>query len=81
MLSVFGTRLRSVRMSKKLTQQRMADMLSMTLNAYQKYEQHERMPSYETLLSICDNLDVSIDYLFGRDEFLRQRATPVDECP
>ena len=42
---MFNTRLRSLRMKYKYTQQNMADMLQISLNAYQKYEQAERSPS------------------------------------
>ena len=71
---MFSKRLRSVRMDRKYTQQTMADKLSVSLNAYQKYEQAERSPSLETLVQIADILDVSTDYLLCRDEFLARRA-------
>ena len=78
---MFASRLRSVRMHRKLTQQKMADLLSVSLNAYQKYEQRERAPSLETLVRIADELNVSIDYLLGRDEFLRTHGVSFDEFP
>ena len=78
---MFASRLRSVRMYRKLTQQKMADLLSVSLNAYQKYEQRERAPSLETLVRIADELNVSIDYLLGRDEFLRTHGVSFDEFP
>ncbi len=78
---MFASRLRSVRMYRKLTQQKMADLLSVSLNAYQKYEQRERAPSLETLVRIADELNVSINYLLGRDEFLRTHGVSFDEFP
>ena len=36
---MFNKRLREMRMLRKLTQQRFADMLNIALNTYQKYEQ------------------------------------------
>ena len=76
---MFSKRLRALRMKNKLTQQKMADMLGLTLNAYQKYEQSERMPTYDTVIRIADILNVPLDLLFGRDGFLSSLGVSVDE--
>ena len=76
---MFGKRLRQRRMSKKLTQQKMADTLLLSLNAYQKYEQGERTPPFDILIKIADTLDVSIDWLLGRDYFLESHGVSFDE--
>lgn len=76
---MFGKRLRSCRMDRHYTQQMMADFLSVSLNTYQKYEQNERFPSVDTLVKIADVLNCSIDYLLGRDDFLRSLGVCVDE--
>lgn len=82
---MFHKRLRSTRVSKHLTQQAMADYLEISLNGYQKYEQAERQPSLDCLVRIADRLDVSLDYLLCRDEFLAKRAgecrTDLPVCP
>jgi len=75
---MFNKRLRSLRMKRGYTQQHMADMLGVSLNAYQKYEQAERSPSLECLVQIADILAVSIDYLLGRDEFMKSLGVSVD---
>lgn len=76
---MFNKRLREVRMSSGLTQQNMADKLGISLNAYQKYEQAERSPSLECLVSIADIFDISLDYLLCRDNFMKSHATSADE--
>ena len=76
---MFNSRLRSLRMKNKYTQQNMADMLNISLNAYQKYEQAERLPSFETLIKIADIFMVPTDYLLGRDDFLKSLGVSVDE--
>ena len=76
---MFNTRLRSLRMKRKYTQQNMADMLQVSLNSYQKYEQAERSPSLDTLVKIADILNVPTDYLLGRDKFLNFLGVSVDE--
>lgn len=76
---MFSKRLRAVRMKRKFTQQQMADLLSVSLNAYQKYEQSERSPSLDGLVKIADTLNVPTDYLLGRDEYLQSLGVCVDE--
>ena len=71
---MFCKRLRQTRMDRKLTQQKMADALQLSLNAYQKYEQAEREPSLNCLVKIADILDVSTDYLLCRDEFIAKQG-------
>lgn len=76
---MFSTRLRSVRTFRKLTQQNMADALNISLNGYQKYEQAERSPSLDCLVRIADILDVSLDYLLCRDDFIESHGVSADE--
>ena len=75
---MFQQRLRSRRMKCGYTQQRMADSLVISLNAYQKYEQGERFPPADTLVRIADILECSIDYLLGRDDFLKSLGVSAD---
>ncbi len=76
---MFNTRLRSLRMKYKYTQQNMADMLQISLNAYQKYEQAERSPSLDSLVKLADIFNVPTDFLLCRDEFLKSLGVSVDE--
>ena len=76
---MFNKRLRETRMKCGLTQQKMADELKITLNAYQKYEQAERSPSLDCLVKIADIFEVSTDYLLCRDKFIQSHAVSVDE--
>ena len=55
-------------MRKKLTQPKLADAVGVALRTYQCYEQGIREPSYHTLVKLADALEVSTDYLLGRDE-------------
>lgn len=74
---MFGKRLREVRMLRKLTQQKMADLLNIALRSYQCYEGGDRCPSYELLTQIADVLDISLDYLLGRDDFIASRGNKI----
>lgn len=70
----FGGRLNQARKEYKKTAQDMADMLGIGLRSYRAYESGDREPYFETLVKIADYLDVSTDYLLGRDEFLAKHA-------
>ena len=76
---MFNKRLRALRMKRSYTQQKMADMLEVSLNTYQKYEQAERQPSLDTLVRLADILEVPTDYLLCRDEMLKSLGVSVDE--
>ena len=76
---MFNKRLRLLRMKNKYTQQNMADYLGVALNTYQKYEQAERMPSYDTLVKVADLFNVSADFLLCRDDYLKSLGVSADE--
>jgi len=69
----FEKRLRSARMERGLTQSALADIIGISLRSYQCYEQGTRRPPYETLIALADELNLSLDYLLGRDQFLENR--------
>lgn len=68
-----------MRMKRGFTQQRLADILDIALRSYQCYETGTRTPNYALLIKIADILDISIDYLLGRDEWLHSHGVSVDE--
>lgn len=76
---MFGKRLRSARLKRGFTQQSIADKILISLRTYQKYEQGTRFPSCEVLIDLADNLNVSIDWLLGRDDFLESLGVSFDE--
>ncbi len=59
--------IKSVRESKNMTQKECADLLGVTLRAWQTYEQGVSEPKHELLFKIADMFNVSIDYLLGRE--------------
>ena len=69
---MFNDRLRSARISKGLTLQKMADRLDLALRTYQ---------NYEMLVQIADILDIPTDFLLGRDEYLKSLGVSVDVPP
>lgn len=75
---MFNKRLREARIKCGLTQQKTADSLEIALRSYQCYETGSRRPSYELLIQIGDLFNVSIDWLLGRDEWLKAHGVSVD---
>lgn len=61
-------RIKQLRLSRGTTQKELASLLSMTPNAYQKYEYGEREPNMATFIALADYFDVSLDYLVGRSD-------------
>lgn len=76
---MFSQRLKQSRQMRAFTQQQIADLLDITINSYQKYEQGTRSPSFDILIKIADLYDVSIDWLLGRDEWLQSHGVSFDE--
>ncbi len=76
---MFNNRLNHIRKLRGFTAQHMADMLHTGIRNYRKYESGDANPSLDSLVAIADELNVSIDYLLGRDEFLRSLGVSVDE--
>jgi len=66
---MFVQRLKEIRKSRGFTSQQMADILEISSRSYRRYESGDRQPSFDTLIQIADKLNVSLDYLFGRDNY------------
>ena len=76
---MFPQRLNKARKNKGFTAQHMANLLQTGIRNYRKYESGHANPTLEGLVIIADTLDVSIDYLLGRDNFLKALGVSVDE--
>lgn len=57
--------LRKLRMSKDISQQRLADILEITQQAVYKYEKDKTEPDIRTLILLADYFDTTVDYLIG----------------
>lgn len=65
--NLFGERLRALRQRAGLTQQAVAEKLSIHRTAYTKYETSGVMPDPVGLVVLADLFGVSVDYLVGHD--------------
>lgn len=64
----FCERLKEIRRKSPYTQKQIAEILSISITAYQYYESGRSQPSIEGLIKLADLFGVTIDYLVGRSE-------------
>ena len=67
-MTSFTNRLVQLRKKRGLTQQQIADLVHVNRVTYTNWEKGKREPSFENLVKLADLLDVSLDWLFGRDK-------------
>ena len=60
--------LKILRLSHKLTQQEIANILGVDRTTYVKYETGKSEPTFETLVRLADYFGVSTDYLLGNEK-------------
>lgn len=63
----FGERLKLLRTRKKLSQQALSDRLGLNRSTYARYETNDNQPDYDTLQTLADFFEVTVDYLLGRE--------------
>jgi transcriptional regulator with XRE-family HTH domain len=63
----FGQRLREIRLSRRLTQERFAETLNLSVDFLSLIERGRNAPSFETLDRIAKRLKMSVADLFAFD--------------
>ena len=66
-MTIFTERLKEKRKEKGYTQEQMSNILEIGQSAYAKWEIDRTEPSFENLIKLADLLEVSINWLFGRE--------------
>ena len=66
-MTIFSERIKRLRKNKGLKQQELAEILGIKRNTYSDWENGKTEPSFENLIKLADLLEVSIDWLFGRE--------------
>ena len=61
----FGNRIKTLRISKSLTQKDLASRLNITKSVISAYETGARLPSYDVLIGLSNIFHVTTDYLLG----------------
>lgn len=60
--------LRSLRLKKGISQQALGNIIGISQQSVNKYENHDVEPDIRTLIKIADYFGVTIDFLVGREE-------------
>lgn len=64
----FGTRLRSLREERNLSQEKFGKVFSMKKSRISQYELGKRQPDHQALVQFAEFFGVSVDYLLGRTD-------------
>ncbi len=67
-MSKFHLRIRELRISRKLSQQELAEYLKISKSSINMYERGEREPGLDLLEAIADFFNVDMDYLMGKSD-------------
>ena len=67
-MSIVGDKIKQCRENQGLSMTDLAKKTGMTISAISQFESGDRAPSLESLDKLADALEVSVDYLMGREE-------------
>lgn len=68
MVIIMVKNLKAIRHTRGISQQTLATALGTTQQSINKYENHKIEPDINTLISLADYFDVTVDYLIGRTD-------------
>ena len=68
--------LKILRQEKGISQQQLADVILVSQQSVNKYENHDVEPDIDVLIKIADYFDVSLDYLVGRTDIKEMVTKP-----
>ena len=73
-------RLRELRNEKGLSQQGLAELIGVTQQSVNKYENHNVQPDMDVLISLAELFETSVDYLVGHTDIRRriEETSPYD---
>lgn len=71
LIDVFPERLRKSRDRKHIKRYVLSERCGLHSDAIRRYEKGEAKPEYYSLIAIANELEVSIDYLTGRDKYIK----------
>ena len=75
----FHKRLKGLRQACAFKQKDLAEFIGVSVRTFQDYEQGNTQPNIQKLIALADIFNISLDYLVGRDEFLKSREANVEE--
>lgn len=67
-METFGERFKKLRLEKRLTQDKLAEMFFLNKSSISRYENNFQIPELELLNKFAQFFEVSVDYLLGRTD-------------
>jgi len=64
--------LKKLREEKGITQKQLADVVSVSQQSINKYENHNIEPDIDTLIKMADYFETSVDYIIGHSKIRRK---------
>ena len=64
--------LRKLREEKAISQRQLADVISVSQQSINKYENHNIEPDIDTLMKMADYFETSVDYIIGHSNVRRK---------
>ena len=68
-MDILAKNLKQLRLEKHLSQKDISNALNIAVSTYANWEQGRRDPSLDDLVKITNYLEVSSDFLLGREEY------------
>ena len=66
-MDTIGDKIRNYTIENRYGQKEFAKMLGFSMRALQTWERGERLPGYDGLMALADLMNVSTDWLMGRN--------------
>ncbi|MCH5296197.1 MAG: helix-turn-helix transcriptional regulator [Ruminococcus sp.] len=71
--------LKLLRLQHKISQQQLADIIGVSQQSVNKYENHDTEPDIRTLIALSDYFNTSIDYLVGNTD-INHKIEHLNKC-
>ena len=73
------TRLRELRKKRQLNQEGLAQRLNLSRSSISEFESGKRLPNLDTLITIANLFNVSLDYLIGLSDIKPPIGQPIKQ--
>lgn len=70
-MNEFPKRLRRLRERGHIKRYILSERCGLHSDAVRRYERGEAKPDFDSLIALADELDTSLDYLTGRDKYIK----------
>jgi len=71
--TIFATRVKELRKSKKLTQSELGEILSLSVQAVNDIEKGRKITTFDNLFILAEFFEVTSDYLLGLSDIKERR--------